>query len=103
MTEANDRIRRLAEALSSPGSDHDDLIHAFGNVEQLRYRVGPALLELLNTAEHNTAEKRGDKDYRDGHKDGRMMAVNLLIRHTRGHEDPVIHDVLNLLTHQTGR
>lgn len=47
MTEAIERIRKLAETLANPGSDSDDLIHAFGDVEELRYEVANALFALL--------------------------------------------------------
>ena len=47
MTEAVERIRNLAETLANPESDSDDLIHAFGDVEELRYEVASTLLELL--------------------------------------------------------
>lgn len=47
MTEAVERIRKLAETLANPESDSDDLIHAFGDVEEMRYEIADALLRML--------------------------------------------------------
>ena len=54
MTDAMERIRKLAEVLADQDSDSDDLIHAFGDVEELRYEVADALLKLLQTSEEET-------------------------------------------------
>lgn len=48
MNEAKERIRKLAEILSDPESDSDDLIHAFGDIEELRYQVAAVLFEMLS-------------------------------------------------------
>lgn len=52
MTSATHRIRQLADALANPASGSDDLIHAFGDVEQRRFEVAAALLGLI--AHHQT-------------------------------------------------
>ena len=49
MNEAQERIRKLAEILADPESDSDDLIHAFGDIEELRYEVAAELFEMLST------------------------------------------------------
>lgn len=48
MTEAKARIQKLAEILADPESDSDDLIHAFGDIEELRYEVAAVLFEMLS-------------------------------------------------------
>ena len=48
MNEAQERIRKLAEILADPDSDSDDLIHAFGDIEELRYEVAAVLFEMLS-------------------------------------------------------
>lgn len=47
MAEAIERIHKLADSTANPQSDSNDLIHAFGDVEELRYEVAAALLELV--------------------------------------------------------
>ena len=54
MSEAMKRIRKLAEVLTDKDSDGDDLIHAFGDVEELRYEVADALLKMLETQQEAT-------------------------------------------------
>ena len=54
MTEAIERIQKLAETLANPEADSDDLIHAFGDVEELRYEVGEALLKMLEDEQKET-------------------------------------------------
>ena len=54
MTKAIERIQRLAEVLANPESDSDDLIHAFGDVEELRYEVADALLKMLQVRREET-------------------------------------------------
>ena len=54
MTEAIERIQRLAEVLADQDADSDDLIHVFGDVEELRYEVADALFELLQGQQTNS-------------------------------------------------
>ena len=49
MTEAIERIQKLAEVLANPEADSDDLIHAFGDIEESRYEVAEALLKMIKT------------------------------------------------------
>ena len=56
MTESVERIRKLAETLANPESDSDDLIHAYGDVEELRYEVADALLKMLDTRREEASE-----------------------------------------------
>ena len=56
MTKAIERIQKLAEALADPESDSDELIHAFGDVEELRYEVADALLKTLQPRQEKTSE-----------------------------------------------
>lgn len=48
MSEAIVRIQKLAEVLANEDSDSDDLIHAFGDIEELRYDVADALLKMMH-------------------------------------------------------
>ncbi len=55
MTETNQRtptdaLRRLAAVLSDEECDPDDLIHAFGTIEQMRTEVAQLLTALLDRA-----------------------------------------------------
>ena len=54
MTEAVERIQKLAETLADPESDSDDLIHVFGDIEELRYEVADTLLKMLQVGEEET-------------------------------------------------
>ena len=49
MTEAIERIQKLAEVLANPGAESDDLIHAFGDIEESRYEVAETLLKMIET------------------------------------------------------
>ena len=54
MTEAIERIQKLAEVLANPESDSDDLIHVFGDIEEIRYEVADALHKMLVTQQERT-------------------------------------------------
>ena len=47
MKQAKDHIRKLADTLSNPKSDGDDLIYAFEDIEEARYDVAKVLHTLL--------------------------------------------------------
>ena len=47
---ATEVLRCLAEVLNDEGSDADDLIHAFGDIETMRIEVAHLLTTLLEQA-----------------------------------------------------